>query len=155
MGAIKNINAWMAKTEKGKAAIKSKATKYVQDQVRKVYKTAVTISPQWSGNFAYNWVIEFSGTSPGYSTKFKQVPWNTITRDEARVAGDSEVVNAAMKDMEDIIQQIKWNNKIRIVNKSPIADDMEAGLIRLRPENMVLGTYAVLAHLKQKYRYIQ
>jgi len=165
MSKLLNFNAWANKIASEKKAVKSKATKYVQDTVRKVYKEAVKVSPQWSGNFAYNWALEFGSHSQYYTKRFKITPWNAV-RDPskdgvhsagatARVAGDPVIVNAAVKDVEDIIMQIKWNHKIRLVNHTPIAEDMAAGRIRLRPANTVSGTHAVVEHLKTKFKFLK
>ena len=70
-----DLVAWKNKTEAAKRKIRSSATSYVQSQVTKVLKDALRVSPQWSGNYAYNWTVEYTGYQAAYSRAFKAEPY--------------------------------------------------------------------------------
>lgn len=151
---IANLNTWKTKTEAAKKRVRLSATKHVQNAVRKVYKEALRVSPQFSGNMTFNWAIETSTNKPSYSARFKPADWRTVRVADRRQAGDLTAINAALSAEEDIIQQLKWNHNISLVNTSPQAQLIEDGLVKLRPENLVTGGLGVKAYLKAKYRYL-
>ena len=152
MAFLKNINAWKQKSEAAKKKIKSSATLYVQNKVLTIYKEALKVSPQWSGNYAYNWTIEFTGYKDGsYEKRFKVTPWQALYKYGAAKRGDPEAINAALANTMHLIEHIKWNSAVKLVNNSPIADRIEAGTVKLRPENVIPGGQGVIAHLQTKY----
>lgn len=157
MGMLGGLNAWTNKSNSAKKRIKQKAGAYVQSKVKAVLLEALRVSPQWSGNFVANWVIETNKNKPkgsGYNKAFKQEDWQRF-RSVAKKVGDRPAIDWNIAYVNsDTIAEIKWNTKVSIVNYAPIADDMEAGNIRLRPENAGAQT-AILAHLKQKFPYIK
>lgn len=157
MIGAKNLNAWVKKSEKQKAVIKHKATEFVQDKVRKVLRDAVSISPMWSGNMAFNWQIETTVTGPGvYMRTYKAEPWQSLQNPwNVRRRGDPEVVTNAMRINENVIRSIKWNSRIKLSNYSEAAEKIEAGEVKLRPSNLIPGNVGVLTYLKTKYKFIE
>jgi hypothetical protein len=151
MAFVKNINAWRNKSQSAKSKIRSSASSYVRRKVLVVYKDVLNVSPQWSGNYAYNWTIETSHYGGGqYDPRFKKDPWFTLT---PKQAGDPEAIAAAMSWAKDVIEDIKWNTKVSLVNRSPIADEIESGEIKLRPENLIPGGMGIVAYIKTKYSF--
>lgn len=148
-----NLVAWKNKTEAAKRKIRSSATSYVQSQVTKVLKDALRVSPQWSGTFAYNWTVEYTGYSAVYSTRFKVEPYWKL-RGSEKQAGHPEAIKANLSDQLEVIERIKWNHKVRLVNHAPVAELIETGQVKLRPENKIPGNVGVIAYLKQKYRIV-
>lgn len=154
MALIKNINAWRVKTKKQKEAIRLKAGVYVQRKAMSVLKDALMVSPQWSGNYAYNWNIEITGFSGGsYSPRYKNKNNGSWFLENPKKAGDPEAINAALAWNEEIIENVKWNSRITLVNRAPVAEMIEAGTVNLRPENLIPGGMGVIAYLKTKYSF--
>jgi len=151
MGFIRNINAWKTKTESMKARIKSSATSYVQRQVFVVLKEAVRVSPQYSGDYAFNWVIEVKGAQGAYDHRYKKNPWFTET---PRQQGDLEIIAAVMKYAEDVRPLIKWNSIVSLKNYSPTAEIIESGKVHLRRVNLVEAPEGVIAYLNTKFKYL-
>lgn len=148
-----DLNTWKKKTEAAKRRIRVSASKHVQKRVLLVYKEALRVSPQWSGNYAYNWQIEFShNPNPGYDRRFKADNWKTVY--PPKKAGDPAAINAAYDFAKDLVEQIKWNHKVQLVNPAPVAPMIEAGTIKLRPENLIPGGKGVIAHLNMKFNYL-
>lgn len=150
----KNLNTWKHKTEAAKAKIKSKATDYVRRQVKQAYKTALRVSPQWSGNYAYNWFIEVPGNKGAYDRRFKVLPFTAITN--PKQAGDREAIEAAEKHLDDMLKHVKWNSNVRLVNYAPVAPMIEQGLVKLRDRNRAfIGSGGVIAYLEFKYKFLK
>lgn len=148
-----NLVAWKNKTEAAKRKIRSSANAYVQAQVTKVLKDALRVSPQWSGTFAYNWTVEYTGYSAAYSPRFKVEPYWKL-RGSEKQAGHPEAIKANLSDQLEVIERIKWNHKVRLVNHAPVAELIETGQVKLRPENKIPGNVGVISYLKQKYRIV-
>lgn len=159
-GALLDINAWTRKTEAAKKRITTKATVYVQKNVRTILREAATVSPQWSGNFVANWVVETKQTGFGvaYTNRFKVNPWWSI-REHVKTKdirpGHVTAIAWVMQDNEDVIQSIKWNSKIRLTNAHPLVEEIAAGMIHLRPQSYAYGEPAVYAHLAHKFKYVR
>lgn len=149
-----NLNAWKNKTKSAKKAIRSKATVYVRAKALAAYKTVLQVSPQYSGNYVYNWAIELTGFVPGYSSAFKVTPWQA-NWENRKHAGHPDAIQAALRASADDFERIKWNSNIRLVNNAPVAAMLEAGEVSLRPENLVSGNMTVLQHLKTKYKFVK
>lgn len=148
MGMLKLKNQWLSKTKAQREQVKSTATKFVQDKAIKILKEALRVSPQYSGDYAFNWFLETNQIEAGYDRRFKGKPWNQVTM---RQQGDKRAINENLRVNMELIRQIKWNNKIRLVNKSPTAELLDAGAVKLRPENLIEAPQGVLAYLKMKY----
>lgn len=148
---VTGLNAWKRKTEAAKKKIRSTATKYVQNTVRRVYKDALQVTPQWSGSTVWNWTIATAAGEAGYSGRFKVSDWRSIT---PRYAGHPEAINAALRNEEEMIIRLHWNSNIALVNKSPTMELIETGQVRLRPENLIPGGLGVRAYLKTKYGFL-
>ncbi len=148
MGFLKLKNPWLAKTKAQRAQVKVTATKFVQNKAIVILKMALKVSPQYSGDYAFNWFLETNQITAGYDRRFKGKPWNHVIM---RKQGDPVAIKENLRVNMELIQQIKWNSKIRLVNMSPTADLLNAGLVKLRPENLIEAPQGVLAFLKMKY----
>lgn len=103
--------------------------------------------------------------------KETKAPKNPSGKPLAKSAGDKTAINLAKtggayeaiygfagtknhKDLGDELGGIKWNSKVKLVNRTPItADALEAGSVNLRNVNLVAGKDGVIAFLKSKYPY--
>lgn len=173
--SIANANAWKNKTQKEKDKIKSKATDYVQAKVKRLINVILEVSPQWSGDYAYNWRVEGAGYSFGYYARFKRVPYWSLrdrskfdekgnmthkgSNESARYAGHPEAIKAAKAINYEVIAQLKWNSKIKIVNHSPMSYFIENHQVKLRPVNSrpPKGMQGVLEFIstQSEFRYLK
>ena len=147
-----NVNAWKKKTESAKRKIKSSATSYVRMQAKKVLIEAIKVSPQWSGNYAYNWILEVKSQLGAYDPRFKVTPWQSLKT--PKQAGDGQVLSAAIQFIDEMLEPIKWNSAVRLVNYAPVAPLIESGEVHLRPQNVIPGGYGVIKHLEMKFKYL-
>ncbi len=156
---VKGLNSFLKKTEKQKEKIKQKATDYVRGKVLLVLRDAQRVSPQWSGDFVYNWAIETSSSgSRGYTPFYKKGQTGRKATDSYKPVqmGDPEAGLAAMRDWEKFsIGSVKWNSKIKLVNYAPEAAGIASGELVKRPENVIPGATCVLAYLQQKYSFLE
>ena len=148
-----NLVAWKNKTEAAKRKIRSSANSYVQKEVARVLRDALRVSPQWSGTFAYNWTVEYTGYQATYDPRFKVEPYWEL-RGRQKKAGDSVAISANLQDQLEVIGRVKWNHKVRLANHAPVAELIETGQVKLRPENKIPGNMGVISYLKQKYRIV-
>lgn len=154
---IKNINAWKAKTESAKLKIKASATEYVRRQAMIVLKEAVRVSPQFSGDYAYNWKLEVNRQEGSYDNKFKPpgYDWKAVPVGERKQAGNVGVIADSLEySREVILPYIKWNSTIRLVNYSPTAQLLDSGQVTFRPENLISPPEGVVAYLNTKFKYL-
>ena len=122
--------------------------------VKDVFTDLVKGSPQWSGNLAQNWYIEFHGFTgtyepiPGYDEK----NWN---EGEHYQVGANPAVARTLGREVPRIAQIRWNSKVQIANYTPYAEEVEAGQgpdgKPIREENYKYGQIAMVGYVNVKY----
>lgn len=154
MGFVKNINAWKTKSDAAKRRIQGKATDYVRKQVLTVFKEALRVSPQWSGNYAANWQLSFTGAAggKGWDKLWKVDDWREVT---PRQAGDARSYRQTLEFWTEIVnRQLYWNSTVKLENHAPVADMIESGEVKLRPQNLIPGGQGVIAYLNMKFKYL-
>ena len=62
----KNIDGFIAKLRKHQLIVEGQVTETKRRLVRDIFTDLVEGSPQWSGNLASNWYIEFHGNAGRY-----------------------------------------------------------------------------------------
>ena len=157
MAAIgfQGVAAALAKLVKHKLLIRGSITDTKRRVVRHVLKDLVTNSPQWSGNLAQQWYVEFHGQKGHYQQIASY--GEARTRDEAYSMGDDPAVSQTLAREYAKIDKIRWNSKIEIVNYAPYASDVEAGVgpdgLAIRPENQLAsyGGVAMVGYVTMKY----
>lgn len=156
---VKGLNAFLKKTEAQRARVKQKATDFVRGKAKLVLLEAYRVSPQWSGDFAYNWSIETSTSgSRGYTPFYKKDKTGRKDTDlfEPVQMGDPAAGTSAMRQWEHYsLGSIKWNSKIKLVNYAPEAEGIATGELVTRPENIIPGATCVLAYLQQKFPFLE
>lgn len=172
IGELK-LNAFISKIEFAKKNTVMKATEFVRYKAKMVLKAAAMASPQWSGNFTAHWHL-YTNAFPatGTTTKFKVNPWEKLIDETPgpRQMGDMEAVNWVLQNEQEVIDSLKWNTKIKLVNSHPLSEAIEAGQMGkvgniqlnghyqgendfhsgLRPVNKLPGDLGVIAYLKSK-----
>lgn len=160
-----NVNRWKDKTQAAKNKITRSATKYVQMHTLKVLEYAWRVTPQYTGDLAANWYVDITGyKNPTYhkipdrtrhEANFgKEGSYGYVgEQTEPKKAGDP-IYQPRVDYNKEVIANIKWNSKVLLVNTKPIAEAMEAGLVKIREANRKAGGVpAVMAAIKTKFGY--
>ncbi len=122
----------------------------------RIFKDLVTTSPQWSGDLAANW--NYSVGSPDFS--YTQIP--NKTGSEAGIdyvaqnfgvfeRGDYRAVSMALERMLAVTQPT-WRDTVYFANATPIAPEVEAESIKIRPVNLVEGQVMMIKNTVIKER---
>lgn len=159
MIALKNANAWKAKTEAQRKRVKVTATEHVKSRALAVLKEALKVSPQYTGNYAYNWQILVGAGMQGqayWSDRWRKPGFDFRTVSNPRSAGDMSNLDVVIMDAKEQLSHAKWNSVISIVNTSPVAEDIEQHRVNLRAENRIyIGNQGVFAYLKSRYPHLE
>ena len=154
-----NLNAFTNQTEAARSRIKQRATDYVQHTAHKVLKEVLAKSPQFTGDYAFNWVLEFGGSGTKFShfgqydDRFKWQDWRKVPNQKRRGLGHPVAVqaNLAVQNPASNLANIHWNSKIRLVNYAPVAASIEAGGVDYRPQNSGAPVTGMRAYIKTKF----
>lgn len=134
-----------------------------QALVRAILTDLVTHSPQWSGNLASQWQVEFTGRKARYSPTITASQKKAYRAQTAFAMGDDPAVASTLLRESDKIDQLTYKMPVRIVNRTPYAGDVEQGMEqdgqmpggnRLRPENLLkfYGGIGMIGYVDMKYR---
>jgi len=132
--------------------------------VAEIFMDIVKHTPQFSGNLVRNWQIEFKGY-PGTYTRLPDHPENVRPFVAYRMMerkngkpfqkGDDPAVSETIDRELLTLSDLHWNTRVRIVNNTPYADDVEAGMgpdgLQIRPENLHYGKVAMTNYAYAKY----
>lgn len=151
---MKGLDKMLAKLKKHQLIREGRVAETKRNLTRDVFKDLVAGSPQWSGNLASNWFIEFHGMVGAYEPieGYSEDAWSR--NDPYKLGDDPAASNTLARELPKIAQ-IRWNTKIRIVNYAPYAKDVEAGQgpdgRDIRPENYRYGQIAMVGYVTTKY----
>lgn len=154
---IFGVNRAILKTKKQRDRLKNGATNYVKDTVRKVLKDLVLNAPQWSGNTAASWAIEVTGGSAtGHPTELYRANWREV---DDRLKGHPQAWAVARQNNVRSFNAIRWNSKIKLVNKAPFAAELATltdaeieAREKRRPNNYTRGDAMYLETVAMKYK---
>lgn len=148
------LDARIAKIHAGIAAKKvyaeTKTLNHIKKTCANLLYDAALASPQWSGDYASNWNI-VTGSFASYNGQLKVIPWQALRGNE-KSRGDDIAVDIAVDRGMSAIDSIKLDSKIRLVNPAPVAADLEAQKIQIRPVNKLDPDVSVVSYLKMRYR---
>lgn len=157
---VKNSQAFMQKLRKDKVRLENKVAETHRRIIAHIYRDLVVMSPQWSGNLASNWVIEYTGVTGGYkqSPKYKPAVRNELPPLEPepyRMSSEPTVSLAISREMRKLAG-IRYNTIVTIVNRTPYAKEVQATKgphgRKIRPVNLGrYGKVAMLAYVDAKY----
>lgn len=122
---------------------------------KRVFKELVEGTPQWSGDTTANWNYSVGAASYRYD----RIP--NKTGDEAKIdyvredfgvfyVGHPYAVDAAMQRMSEVPMPT-WRDKVFIANATPIAEQLDAGMVKVRPINLVGGVQITLNVVAMKW----
>lgn len=147
----KGLEGMLDKLKKHNLLVKGQVAAVKRNLVKDVFTDLVKGSPQWSGNLASNWYIEFHGNKGFYNPIIDLEP----DRVEPYQLGDDPTVTNTLNRELGKIGQIKWNSKVQIVNYTPYATEVEEGIgprgAQIRPENYKYGQIAMVGYVMIKY----
>lgn len=150
----KNIDGFIAKLKKHQLLVEGQVAETKRRLVRDIFTDLVQGSPQWSGNLASNWYIEFHGSTGKYSKirGYKSKDWR---RDDPYYAGADPAVSKTLARELPKIADIRWNSKVQIVNYTPYAPYVEMGVgpdgKKIRDVNYKYGQIAMAGYVVAKY----
>ena len=150
----KNIDGFIAKLKKHQLIVEGQVTETKRRLVRDIFTDLVQGSPQWSGNLASNWYIEFHGNTAKYKKirDYKVRDWRR--EDPYHVGKDPAVIKTLNRELPKIAD-IRWNSKIQIVNYAPYAASVEMGVgpegRKIRDVNYKYGQIAMAGYVVAKY----
>ena len=150
----KNIDGFIAKLRKHQLIVEGHVTETKRRLVRDIFTDLVQGSPQWSGNLASNWYIEFHGNTGRYK-KIRDYKVRDWRRDDPYYAGADPAVTKTLNRELPKIADIRWNSKIQIVNYAPYAASVEMGVgpegRKIRDVNYKYGQIAMAGYVVAKY----
>lgn len=145
---------------------KEKVTDRYRKLIATVFADIVSHTPQFSGNLAQAWEIEFgphTATGQGKSEGFrKNMFWAYIRGSvEPFQRGDSPAVGQALSRELPKLASLRWNSVVRIKNLVPYADEVEQGIgperfiiggnLEIRPENLYRNQVFMASYAQMKY----
>jgi len=149
-----------------KARQEQKVNQIYRQVVAEIFTDIVKHTPQFSGNLTSNWQIEFFGyPASGYHRSHRYLGKKRSTAAAYKLAeekfggpfrrGDNPAVGETLDRELPILADLRWNMKVRIINKTPYADDVEAGAgpngTNIRDENLTYGKVAMANYAYAKY----
>ena len=157
---VSNSQAFIQRLRKDKVSLENKVAETHRRIVTHILRDLVVWSPQWSGNLASNWVIEYKGVNGAYQQAPKyQAPVRGQSPDlgfDPYRMGSEPTVSQTIARERQKIAGIRYNTIVTIVNKTPYAKDVQDGKgpygRSIRPENLgPYGKVAMLAMVTTKY----
>lgn len=150
-----------------KRQMQDEIDKQFSAKVRLMFRDLVKISPQWSGDFAANWVIAEDPNFSGYTP----VVMKGHTRfAEAGQVGDSRGVTPAINRSNFQSKKLSYKKPVYFINNAPptFAEGADPVMVsgnstaypganfetitKVRPENLVDGKVVFESYLRAKYQ---
>ena len=172
---IKGTQEFIKKLNREKMRIEHSVAETHRRVVKHIFTDLVTLTPQWSGNLASNWVIEYTTHKGGYrraADKLSNAEWNLaqmtgtleppFKRGDGVVNEDNGTVSQAFDAQIEKIKGIRYNTAVRIVNYTPYAEEVEnnvgpddgkGGRRSIREVNILksYGGVAMKGYIEMKY----
>lgn len=143
------------------------ADKRFSQKLYYLYERGVTISPQYSGDFASNWNIVVDGNMPVYKPWPGKLDAMVSRHDHANgtfsyaaqphQAGDLEAVTTALARGRAQLKGVTVKSRVHLVNATELRVDdtghlMQGldGVERLRPENIIPGGTSIEVYIRSQ-----
>lgn len=128
---ITGLEQTIKKLRNAAARHEIKVTEAYRNFVWTVFEDVVRHTPQWSGNLASNWRLEVGGAWVGHGG-YRQHPHYAEEGRKLHLpplyAGHPAATTSALEWAAPAILRVRWNSIVRVVNYSPYAEDVEAGI---------------------------
>lgn len=149
------VDSFIKKLRQQEVSLKTKVAIAKRKLIKDVFTDLVSGSPQWSGNLATNWYIEFSGTKGSYKPDANYKPDDYKSSDRFIVGDDPAVTDTLNRELSKL-PHIGWNTDVTIVNYTPYAEEVESGKgpgwKAIRKENLKYGQIAMVGYVMTKYK---
>ena len=157
---VGNSQGFIRKLRKDHVNLVNKVAETHRRIIEHILRDLVVWSPQWSGNLASNWTLEYTGMpsayqqSPRYQSPVRgQGPETEF--DPYRMGSEPTVSQTIARERQKIAG-IRYNTIVTIVNKTPYAKDVQDGKgpygRNIRDVNLgPYGKVAMLALVTTKY----
>lgn len=151
-----NTTEFKAQVALAMAELRAQAAVKVDKFARTVFSNIVTTSPQWSQNLASNW--NFSVGQPDAS--YTEHPNKHLRSGKGYTVfsrGDEPVVSQTIARMQ-ARPQVLWGQTVYVSNATPddlggdLAQNIEDGHIRLRPQNLLGKQVALFQYTAAKHQ---
>jgi hypothetical protein len=135
----------------------NKVTASYQQLLKKMFADLVETTPQWSGNLAQNWTVQYLGSAQARYVDRAPLMQSKYGRTSPYMMGmDPAVTNTLNRELPKF-DKIRWNTKVTFINKTPYAGEVAEGkgpsphnpirAVNLGPAGEVL----MLNYVKMKY----
>ena len=164
----KGTRSLMAKLKKDMQFLPGQVQATHQRLVRDIFTDLVTNTPQYTGNLARNWTIEFTGVpgkSYGESADKRDLQELGFKKyrdaNEVYERGDDPAVGDTLDRELKKIPLIKYNTIVTMRNTTPYAEEVEANEgplgAEIRKENIhpTYGKVAMVGYVEMKYRQLR
>lgn len=143
--------------------VKGQLTKTHQNLVRMMFRDLVVHTPQWSGELALHWTIEFHGYTaiPAYSLQNSAFNRRNTDRygpiDPMRMGMEPAVSLVLSREFRKL-QDIRYNSIVKFTNKMPYASNVENNEgpegREIREVNRLAsyGGVAMIGYIDSKYK---
>lgn len=111
---------------------------------RRVFTGLVFGSPQWSGDLAANWNYSVNGLDYSYDDSLKDAV-DVVFLTGVVQRGDFRAVSIALNRMMNVTAPT-WRDTVYFNNETPIAPEVEAHSIHIRPVNLIDGRVAMIQY---------
>jgi hypothetical protein len=148
------------KLDLSEARLKGAITDEYRKVVATIFEDIVKHTPQFSGNLASGWVINFTGnnqaspTTLGVDRRKEMFQAKRFGADVYKRGDDPAVSETLMREVPKLAD-IRWNSNITIRNTISYADQVEAGEgpngLPIRPENLYRGQVFMAEYAVMKY----
>lgn len=149
--------------------LKGTVTATHKNLIREMFIDLVKHTPQWSGELAMHWAIEFHGKTGPSAYSLKNSGWE---RKEQRLKhkwmnpnpykrGDDPAVSLVLNRELEKIKEIRYNSIVKLVNRMPYATEVERGVgpfgKPIRDVNRLAsyGGVAMIGYIDAKYRKVK
>lgn len=167
---VKGTQALLKKLEKAGVDLKNNLAATHRRLCHDIFVDLVKGTPQFTGNAASNWTIEFTGVSarPYSQTGEKgevlaEGPAAYYKRTDPYSAGMDPTVSETLTRELSKIDKIRYNTKVTFKNTTPYASELEAGTgpsdgrggtydIRKVNELASYGGVAMIGYVDMKYK---
>lgn len=127
-------------------------SKRYRDFTRSVFEMIVRNSPQWSANLASNWNYSIGSPDERYSQVYdKGKETSLLDKPFSRQEPSAYAIATTIARMRSQPQP-SWRDEVFITNATPadeggyLAAAMEAGVVKLRPSNLIRGQVALFKY---------
>jgi hypothetical protein len=128
---IKGSQEFIKKLNREKMRIEHSVAETHRRIIKHIFTDLVTLTPQWSGNLASNWYIEFTGVKGAYRPVQGYVPpweFDTTQSDPPFSRGMDPAVDVTLDRELAKLGKIRYNTKVTLKNYAPYAEDVEMGI---------------------------